>query len=612
MTDGTQAVYEFGGFRLNPASRLLHRRGEVVPLKPKVFDTLLALVEAGGQLLTKEQLMQAVWPDTAVEENNLSQNISALRRVFGEQPDDHRYIVTVPGQGYRFVAAVAEVPSALAEPKRYPWARRAAAVCLVAVLVAGGYWISRRLAPPRPSKPVMLAVLPLRNLSGNPAEEFFSDGLTEEMITQLGRLQPDGLGVIARTTTMQYKSTTKHADQIGRELGVDYILEGSVRRGNEQVRISAQLIRVSDQTHVWADSYQRDARDVLAVQSQVASDIAREISLKLTPRNRAMLASARSVNPKAHEQYLRARYLWNKRTEDGLQRSIAAFQQAIEADPSYASSYAGLADAYIASGNWGFIAPKDAYPRAKSAAAKALAIDDDSAEARVALAYATYLYDWNAGQAEAQFRRALQLNPSYASGHQWYAVFLASRGRFDEAIAQINLARQLDPLSLIINDVVGWIHALARRNDRAIEEFRKALDLDPNFYPVRYDLGITYAGIGKHAEAVEQLEAARALSGDTERTLSGLAYAYARGGDRANAETLLARLHEMSKGRYVPAFDIAEVYAALGEKDVAFSLLEKSYQDRHPWLVMLRVTPIFDPLRSDPRYSELVRRIVPQ
>ncbi|MDQ6802356.1 MAG: winged helix-turn-helix domain-containing protein [Acidobacteriota bacterium] len=612
MTDGTQAVYEFGSFRLSRSSRLLHRDGEVVPLKPKVFDTLLVLVEAAGRLLTKEQLMQAVWPDTAVEENNLSQNISALRRAFGEQPDEHRYIVTVPGQGYRFVAPVAEVPSGLAEQKRYPWARIAVAVCGLIVLVAAGYWISRRFMPPSRSKPVMLAVLPLQNLSGNPDEEFFSDGLTEEMITQLGRLEPDGLGVIARTTTMQYKATTKHVDQIGRELGVDYILEGSIRRGNDQVRVSAQLIRVSDQTHLWADSYQRDARDILAVQSQVASDIAREISLKLTPRKRAMLARTRSVDPKAHELYLRARFLWNKRTEGSLQKSIAAFQQAIEADPSYAESYAGLADAYIASGNWGFVAPKDAYPLAKSAAAKALEIDADSAEARVALAYATYLYDWNAGQAETQFRRALRLNPSYASGHQWYAVFLASRGRFDEAIAQINLARQIDPLSLIINDVVGWIYALARRDDRAIEEFRKGLDLDPNFYPVRYDLGITYAEIGRHKEAVEQLAAARALSGDTERTLSGLAYAYARGGDRANAENLLARLQEMSKGRYVPSYDTAEVYAALGEKDVAFSLLEKSLQDRYPWLVMLRVTPIFDPLRSDPRYSELVRRIVPQ
>ncbi|HEY8181799.1 MAG TPA: tetratricopeptide repeat protein, partial [Thermoanaerobaculia bacterium] len=504
------------------------------------------------------------------------------------------------------------VPYEPAEAKKPRWGKLAAAACLIAVLAAGGFWFSRRLLQPRESKRVMLAVLPLQNLSRNPDEDFFSEGLTEEMITQLGRLQPESLGVIARATTMQYKSTTKHADQIGRELGVDYILEGSVRRGNDQVRISAQLIRVSDQTHLWADSYQRDARDVLAVQSQVASDIAREISLKLTPRNRAMLASARPVNPKAHELYLRARYLWNKRTDEGLQRSIAAFQQAIEADPSYAASYAGLADAYIASGNWGFIAPKDAYPRAKSAAAKALEIDGDSAEARVALAYATYLYDWNAGEAETQFRRALQLNPSYASGHQWYAVFLASRGRFDEAIAQINLARQLDPLSLIINDVVGWIHALARRDARAIEEFRKALDLDPNFYPVRYDLGITYAEIGKNAEAVEQLEAARALSGDTERTLSGLAYAYARGGDRAKAEILLARLHAMSKERYVPAFDIAGVYAGLGEKDRAFSSLEQSYQDRHPWLVMLRVSPIFDPLRSDPRYSELVGRIGPQ
>lgn len=610
MAVPAQTSYEFGPFRLDPVSRLLQRDGDVVPLKPKVFDTLLALVAASGQSVSKDQLMQTVWPDAAVEENNLTQNISALRKAFGEQRDEHRYIVTVPGYGYRFVAPVSEVPSTAAVPVRrrrvlWPWL---AALSFIAIAIAAvvGY----RLMPARRTKPVMLAVLPLQNLSGDPNEEFFSDGLTEEMITQLGRLEPDKLAVIARTTTMQYKNTRKHIDEIGRELGVDYILEGSVRRANDQVRVSAQLIRVSDQTHLWAANYQDDARDILAVQSQVSNDIAREIRVQLTPRGRAMLASARPVNPAAHELYLRGRYLWNKRTEDGLQKAAVYFQQAIDRDPTYAASYAGLADAYIAAGNWGFVRPSEAYPRAKAAAQKALEIDEDSADARVALAYATYLYDWNAKQAESEFRRALGLNPSYASGHQWYAVFLASRGRFDEAIREINRARQLDPLSLIINDVVGWIYSLARRGNDAIAEFRKGLDLDANFYPARYDLGITYAEMGNHTRAIEELEEARVLSGDTERTLSGLAYAYALAGNKDRASSLLAQLSDMSRAHYVPAYDIAIVYGALGQNDLAFQWLNKAYADRHPWLVMMKVTPILDPLRSDPRFAQLMRRVV--
>lgn len=490
-------------------------------------------------------------------------------------------------------------------------ARWVAGLLALVVVVGGGYWAWRGQAGAAfAPKPIMLAVLPLQNLSGNPDEEYFSDGLTEEMITQLSRLQPDRLGVIARTSTMKYKGAKKGVDEIGRELRVDYVLEGSVRREADQVRITAQLIRVSDQTHVWAQNYQRDVRDILALQSHVATEVAREINLKLTAEERADLASARPLNPKAHELYLRGRYLWNKRTELGLQKSVEYFQQAIAEDPGYASSYAALADAYNISGNWGLLPPKEAYPRAKAAARKALEIDPRQAEPRFALAYATHLFDWNPAEAEKEFKRALDINPNYAPGRQWYAVFLASRGRFDEGIAQITRAQELDPLSLIIGDVVGWIYSLARRNDRAILEFRKAIELDPNFYPTHYDFGILYADIGMHKEAIAELETARKLAGDTARVLSGLAYAYAMAGQKANAKKLLQDLTALSRRQYVPPFDIAVVYAALGENDVAFSWLEKAYEDHHPWLVMLRVTPKVDRLRSDPRFEKLCQRIV--
>ncbi|HEV8202205.1 MAG TPA: tetratricopeptide repeat protein [Candidatus Polarisedimenticolia bacterium] len=486
------------------------------------------------------------------------------------------------------------------------------AALLVAVIAGGAvaWWAwqqyARAAVVPRN---LVLAVLPLQNLSGDPNEEYFSDGLTEELITQLSRLQPDHLAVIARTSTMQYKGTAKRVDAIGRELGADFLLEGSVRRAGGQVRVSAQLIRISDQTHVWAESYQREAHDVLALQSDVAAAVAGAVSLRLTPRQRADLASARPVVPASYQLYLRGRYLWNQRTEDGLQKSIASFQQALVEDPTHAAAYSALADAYNVLGNWGMVPPKDAYPNAKAAASKALGLDARLAEAHIALAYAIHLYDWNPTAAETEFRRGLELNPNYAPGHQWYAVFLASEGRFEEAVAQITRARELDPLSLIIGDVVGWIDALARRNDDAVREFRKAIELDPRFYPTHYDLGLTYVEMGRYEEAIAELEQARSLAGDTPRTLSGLAYAYAMAQQRDRARTVLDQLRTLSTRRYVPPFDIAVVHAALGERDLAFAWLDRAYEDRHPWLVMLKVTPKVDRLRSDPRFAALLERI---
>jgi TolB-like protein/Flp pilus assembly protein TadD len=483
-------------------------------------------------------------------------------------------------------------------------------ILVLAIVAASIYWgWQRSTSVSQPGKAVMLAVLPLLNLSGNPDEDYFADGLTEEMLTQLGRLQPDRLGVIARTSIMQYKATKKPVDEIGRELHVDYILEGGVRRDANQLRISIQLIRVSDQTHVWAESYQRDARDILALQNEVASSVAREISLKLSAQGQAALASARPVNPKTYELYLRGRYLWNQRTEQALQKSIEYFQQAIAEDPGYAPSHAALADAYIAAGNWGLLPPTEAFPKAKTAAAQALGIDERMAEARVALAYATHLYDWNPVVAEKEFNRALELNSNYAPGHQWYAVFLASRSRFDEAIAHITRAQELDPVSLIIGDVRGWIYSLARRNQQAIEAFRKTIELDPKFYPTHYDLGMTFADTGSYEDAIRELGTARTLSGDSERTISGLAYAYAMAGEKAQARQLLAELQKHSSRRFVPSFDIAVVHGALGETDQAFAWLEKAFAERHPWLVMLRVAPKVDKLRSDPRFKELLQRV---
>jgi eukaryotic-like serine/threonine-protein kinase len=488
---------------------------------------------------------------------------------------------------------------------------RAGSLLALGFLAGGAFWAWRSHTPEvvPSARPAMLAVLPFENLSESPNEEYFSDGLTEELTTQLSRLQPDRLAVIARTSTMPYKKTQKRADEIGRELHADYLLEGSARREAERVRISVQLIRVSDQTHIWAESYQRELRDILELQSQVSAAVAREISIQLSAHARAVLASTRPVDPRAHELYLRGRHHWNKRTEEELRKSLEYFQKAIEQDPAYAPSYAALADAYIVMGNWGLLPPKQAYPRAKAAATQALGIDAGLAEARIARAYATRLFDWKPGAAEREFEEALAANPNYAAGHQWYAVHLASAGRFDAAIAEVKRAQELDPLSLIIGDVAGWILSLARRCDPAISELRKAIELDPGFYPAHYDLGVAYAECGMHKEALEEMGRAGSISGDTPRTLSGLAYVNALAGRDAKARKLLGDLIGLSKRRYVPAFDIAVVHAALGERDSAFDALNVAFEDRHPWLIMLAVSPKVDRLRPDPRFQALVRKL---
>jgi serine/threonine-protein kinase len=487
-----------------------------------------------------------------------------------------------------------------------------AVVALLAVLVGlnvGG--LRQRLlrgATPPPGK-IMLAVLPFDNLSADPEQEYFSDGMTEEMIAELGQLQPQRLGVIARTSAMHYKGTDKRIDEIGRELGVDYILEGSVRRAAGRVRITAQLIQVSDQTHLWAESYERELADIFAIQSDVAQRIARSLEVELLPAQQARLASARPVNPEAYGAYLKGRFHWNKRTEEEVRKGIEYFQQAIEKDPNYALAYAGLADSYNILGDYSYVPPEEAYPRAKVAAAKALETDDTLAEAHTSLAKAAHLYDWNWLAAERGFQRALALNPSYAPAHHWYAEYLAAMGRVDEAIAEKKRARELDPLSLIINSSEGWVLYFARRYDQAIEQLQKALEMDPNFAVAHLWLGWAYEQKGMYEEAIREFQKAVTLFKGSTYPIASLGHAYAVSGKRGEALKLLNELKELSKRRYVSAYDLALVYAGLGEKDQAFKWLEKAYEERYGWITMLKLEPRFDPLRADPRFQSLLRRM---
>ena len=618
MPHQTQHLYQFGPFRLDAAERLLLRDGQPIPLSPKVFDTLLVLVEKHGHLVEKDALIRKVWPDSFVEEANLAHNIFTLRKALGEEENGAEYIETVSKRGYRFIARVKELPAdapsqatagisaALPTAGIRPNYLRVTALALVAVLGVMGYfaWKGFRAGPSQPPGKIMLAVLPFVNMTGNPEEDYFSDGLTEEMITQLSGLNPERLAVIARTSAMQYKSTKKSAAQIGQELGVDYILESSFRREGDRVRISAQLIQVKDQTHLWAESYDRDLRDVLALQSEVAQAIAREIEIKLTPQQQVRLASTRSINPEAYELYLQGRYFWNKRTEAGLRRSIEYFERAISSDPQYGQAYAGLADAYALLAEGYGIPRADAVARARRAAIKALELDDTLAEAHTSLAFVRMHYDWDWPNAEKEFQRAIELNPSYATAHHWYAYCLIAMGRTEEALREIRRAEESDPLSLIIQtDVAEMLH-FARRYDEAIEQARKALGMDPNFVLAYRILGWALAQKGQYSEATTELKKAILIEPRSD-FIAYLAYVYARSGRAGEARKTLARL----KRPLTPRFDVIAAYVALGEKDAAFFWLEKAFKERSGLMVFLRTAPEYDPLRNDPRFQDVLRRV---
>jgi serine/threonine-protein kinase len=479
----------------------------------------------------------------------------------------------------------------------------AAAVLIVAVFAAAGYIGWRRLRPravPVSGK-IMLAVLPVENLSGE-GDEYFSDGLTEEVIAKLGSLQPQRLGVIARTSVMRYKHTARGIDQIGRELAVDYILEGSVRREADRVRVTAQLIQVRDQTHLWAETYERDSSSLFSVQSDVAGRVADSLALELLPAQKESLRRVPTRNAEAHEAYLKARYYWNMRTEQGFQKSFEYFKQALERDPDYPLAYAGLADYYNVLPNYNLLRPQDAFPRAKAAAMRALEGDPTLAEAHASLAFVEHHYEWNWSKAEQDYTRSVAMNSGYATAHQWYAEYLAEMGRHDEALAEIKQAHELDPLSLIIDMNVGRLLYYARRYDEAIEALRNSLRIEPNFGWSHTFLAMAYGQKGLWAESNAEFQKISALDGGAPNI--GLVQAAAAMGRKDDARRIFVRIKDG-----LDPYVIGEGYVALGDKDEAFAWLEKGYRERSFFMVFLEVDPWWDPLRPDPRFQDLLRRM---
>jgi TolB-like protein/predicted Zn-dependent protease len=457
----------------------------------------------------------------------------------------------------------------------------------------------------------MLVVLPFQNLTGDPNQDFLSDGFTEEMITELSRLQPERLAVIARTSAMHYRNTQEGIDQIGRELGVQYVLEGSMRRDADRIRITAQLIQVQDQTHVWAQSYERNLRDVMGLQSDVANAIGHEIELKLSPQPALELRRTRPVDPQAYDAYLQGRYFWNRRTRQGLEKAIEYFDQAIGKDPTAPQFYAGLADAYALLGSTpdSSIPRPEAMEKARAAARKALQMDETLAEAHTSLAFVEMHYDWDWPGAEKEFRRALQLNPNYATAHHWYAYYLIALGRKEESVQEIRRAQDLDPLSLIIMRDVGDMLFYSRRYEEGIAQCRQALERDPNFYLAHILLGSAYQQKKEYAEMMKEYQAARAGAQDEAWALAAVGQGEAALGNRTEAGTILAELKRRSQHGQEVAYAIAAIEAVLGRRDEAFLWLDAAYRQRIGSMILLKVDPTLDSLRDDPRFGELLRRM---
>jgi TolB-like protein len=569
IVHSVRATIRFGVFEADFRAGELRKRGVKVKLQEQPLQILEMLLQHPGQVVTRQELQQKIWPpDTFVDfEQGLYNAVRRLRDALSDSAEKPRFIETLSRRGYRFIGTVEKSVRKIES----------------------------------------LAVLPLENLSRDPEQEYFSEGLTEELITTLAKI--GGLRVVSRSSVMVYKETRRPLPQIARELGVDAIVEGTVLRVKDRVRITAQLIDASRQTHVWAESYDRHLRDVLDLQAEVAQAIAREVRVKLTPQEQGQLAQARTVDPEAYESYLKGRYHWNRRSGEGLQKGIKWFQQAIAKDSAYAAAFAGLADCLSVLGMWGFVPPDEGCGKAKVLALKALELDPSLAEAHASLAFASMFYDYDFITAEREFERSIELSPRYATAHQWFGFYLGMMDRFDKGYAEVQLAIRFDPLSGMIQATLGYLYGCARRYDEAISQFEKALELDPEFALGHWGLGLVCLFNSMHTRAISLLRKGVQLSRGSPSLIAGLGHVWAATGHLKKARSILEELEEFSKQRYVMPYYVARIHAALNDNDAAFRLLETAYRERAPWMVTLKTDPSFDGLRSDPHFQDLLRRM---
>ena len=618
--NGSQATYEFGPFCLDGNKKLLWRDSEPVSLTPKVLDTLLVLIELRDRIVTKDELLERVWGGTVVEEGGLARNISILRKALGEKPDQHTYIVTVPGRGYRFVADVREAvrsgasaqepvregPTAAAGPGIKPRVSRWVVLVGLATLAAGVLmvYLLRHPSDAPAGQPAItsLAVLPLANLSGDPAQEYFADGMTEALIGNLARIR--ALRVVSRTSVMRFKGGNRSLPEIAQALNVDAIVEGSVQRTGERVRISVQLIHVATDTHLWAREYERDLNDILKLQSEVSRAVADEIQVQITAEERARLAAAASVDPAAYQEYLLGQhYLWRLNEED-LTRAIEHFEQATRLDGRYAAAYAGLSHAWWWRGVWGAKSPKQVKAQSRAAALRALELDPLLAAAHVSTGRIKFSYDWDWSGAEQDFGRALELDPNSLDAHFFQGMLFMALGRFPESIAHIERAEQLDPLSPTVQSAFGRILYRARRFDEAILHLNQAIELQPQAAGNYARLADVYEEMGRYDEALAFHEKEKNVSGRAQDLSPAVARIYARMGKADEARRIL----DLQRTRGSQWFVLATTYAALGDNDEAFRLLFQVTEERDA-LNYVKTDPRLDSLHSDPRWQTLLRRM---
>jgi TolB-like protein/DNA-binding winged helix-turn-helix (wHTH) protein/Flp pilus assembly protein TadD len=647
-----RVIYEFGQFRLDRDAHLLVSGEKIVALEPKAVDVLLILVEKRGELVARQDLMSAVWPDTFVEESNLSSNISILRKQLGVTPDGGDYIQTIPKRGYRFAAAVKQVQD---EPPILPIAQDAgsgaapavesesnrseqpagrdeagtagtttagsinkravrpgvvlAAAVLLALVPALLYLAGWRWKLPGSGAEAhidAIAVLPLDNLSGDPAQEYFADGMTEALTADLAQI--GALRVIARASVMQYKGTKQPLAQIAQRLKVQAVVSGSVLRSGDRVRITAALIRAATGQQLWAKNYERSLGDVLDLENEVARAIAGEVQAKVTPQEQIRLARNRSVNADAFDAYLKGRYYYNRFTADGFSKSIEYFEHAIELDSGYATAYAGLADALASLEQIGAARHEDVHPQALEAANNALTLDDTLPEAHAAMA-SVRANDWERSAAEREARKAIELNPGFPLAHLYYSNMLRHLGRREESISEARRALELDPLSPLTNEELADAHLSARHYDAAIEQYQKTLDLYPNQAAPRDSLGWAYVYQGKYDQGMEEIRKSIALYGEDPSLSPEIAFIYGMTGRKGEAQKILDRLLSTSKTVPIAAHHFALIYIGLGKKDEAFTWLEKAYEQHSPMMAWLEVDQRFDSLREEPRFQDLMRRV---
>jgi DNA-binding winged helix-turn-helix (wHTH) protein/tetratricopeptide (TPR) repeat protein len=579
MAATARSLFEFGPFTLDPLKRVLMRQGHSVPISPRAVDVLLALITRRGSVVHKDDLLRAVWNDTVVEENNLSVSISALRKALGESIRDHRYIVTVPRRGYSFVAAVSE---------------RSAEPSDAAEVLS---------APIRQRSHLLVTPFDLMAPTAVPAAQHFTQAVADGLAARLGSSQH-----VAVVTRLRDRAQANESGLVAaaRRNRIDHVLVGSVRLGGKRARVTARLVRSSDATTVWGISFEDADDDLFASEGRVVDRLAHGLAAHFEEELHQRSARRTAESAEAHGDYVRGRYFWNKRTEEGLRKAIEHFERAIHSDPGYALPYSGLADCFLLLSTYGAISPRQGVPRAVRAATRALEIDDTVAEAYTSLGYARFAYYWRWDEAETCFKRAIELNPNYGTGHHLYADHLAATGRFDAAVESMQTALELEPWSLIVNADLGWVLFHARRWTQGVEQLEKTIEMDGGFAAARWVLGLTWLHSGRVAKAVKELEAARRLAPDSPHILGSLAQALGVARQRSAQASVLRELRELGRRKYVSPYHYAVAHLGGGARDAAVRELRHAVAERAHWAAYFRVTPTLDELRDHSGFQRLL------